>query len=103
MSKSFSFYFLSLVAKGPFAFCLLPFAFLIASCSMNPDMQTAGEKYVQGEWQQDSVPAQKRLVAYSLYDLKFSCDSFFMKISSYSKVNYGSDTCMNSGHWAEYI
>jgi hypothetical protein len=26
-----------------------------------------------------------------------------MKISSFSKVNYGADNCMNSGHWAEYI
>jgi hypothetical protein len=103
MSKPFSFCFLSFIAKQPFAFYLLPFAFLIASCSLNPDVQKPGEKYVQGEWRQDSVPAQKRLVAYSLYDLKFSCDSFFMKVSSYSKVNYGSDTCMNKGHWAEYI
>ncbi|MGN8067857.1 fumarate hydratase [Mucilaginibacter sp. 22184] len=102
MSKPFSFYFLRF-SKAPFAFCLLPFALFISSCTMNPDKQKPGEKYVQGEWRQDSVPAQKRLVSYSLYDLKFSCDSFFVKISSYSKVNYGADSCMSSGHWAEYI
>lgn len=82
---------------------LLPFAFYLSACTMNPNLQKPGVKYLQGEWQQDSVPAQKRLVTYSLYDLKFSCDSFLMKISTVSKVNYGADTCMNSGHWSEYI
>ena len=104
MQKTFRLLPLSFNLKS--AFRLLPFAFyllFISSCTMNPDLQKPGEKYIQGEWLQDSVPAQKRLVAYSLYTLKFSCDSFFVKISSYSKVNYGSDTCMNSGHWAEYI
>jgi hypothetical protein len=92
--------------QRPFAFYLLPFILLIVfslmACSRNPNMQTPGESYLQGEWQQDSVPGQKQLVTYSLYHLKFSCDSFFMAIKSYSKINTGPDTCMNSGHWAEY-
>jgi len=65
-------------------------------------MQTQGEGYLQGEWQQDSIAKQKQLVTYSLYHLKFSCDSFFVSISSFSKVNTGPDSCMNSGHWTEY-
>ena len=65
-------------------------------------MQTPGESYLQGEWQQDSVAGQKRLLSYSLYHFKFSCDSFFVAIKSYSKVNTGPDTCMRSGRWAEY-
>ncbi|HEY4326001.1 MAG TPA: fumarate hydratase [Mucilaginibacter sp.] len=94
-----------------FTFGLSPLTFLMAfsfmllafsSCTRNPNMQTPGEGYLQGEWQQDSVPGQKALVTYSLYHFKFSCDSFFMAIKSYSKVNSGADTCMNSGHWAEY-
>jgi hypothetical protein len=87
------------------AFRLSPFAFglIIASCTMNPDKQTPGEGYLQGEWKQDSVPAQKSLVTYSLYDIKFSCDSFLLKISTVSKVNYGADTCMSKGHWDEYV
>src|SRR5471030_2433952 len=88
---------------SPFAFYLLPFALILASCSMNPNMQTKGESFLQGEWQQDSVAGQKQLITYSLYHLKFSCDSFFMSIKSFSKVNTGADTCMNSGHWAEYV
>ncbi|MDB5029737.1 MAG: hypothetical protein JWP71_458, partial [Mucilaginibacter sp.] len=27
----------------------------------------------------------------------------FMQISSFSKVNSGADSCMNAGHWTEYI
>jgi hypothetical protein len=87
----------------PFTFYLLAFALLMASsCTTNPNTQTPGEGYLQGEWQQDSVPRQKALVTYSLYHLTFSCDSFFMAIKSFSKVNTGADSCMNSGHWAEY-
>jgi hypothetical protein len=88
----------------PFAFYLPAFCFLLSafSCRLNPNMQTPGEGYLQGEWQQDSVPKQKLLVTYSIYHLKFSCDSFFVVINSFSKVNTGADTCMNSGHWAEY-
>ena len=66
-------------------------------------MQGKGEAYLQGIWQQDSVPHQKQLLSYSLYNLTFSCDSFFMKINSYSKVNTGADSCMSSGHWTEYV
>ncbi len=83
----------------PFAFSLLAFSF---GCRLNPNMQTPGEGYLQGEWQQDSVTKQTQLLSYSLYHLKFSCDSFFVTIRSFSKVNTGADTCMNSGHWTEY-
>ncbi|MET3611213.1 fumarate hydratase [Mucilaginibacter rubeus] len=88
------------------AFCLIAFSFMLSafsSCSRNPDMQEPGDSKLQGEWKQDSVPAQKSLVTYSLYDIKFSCDSFLLKISTVSKVNYGADTCMSKGHWDEYV
>ena len=107
LNKAFCFAPFAFSSKKPFAFHLLPFTFLLSalsltSCHLNPNMQTPGESYLQGEWQQDSVPGQKKLVSYSLYHLKFSCDSFFMAINSFSKVNNGPDTCMNSGHWVEY-
>ena len=66
-------------------------------------MQTPGEGYLQGEWQQDSVAGQKALLNYSLYHLKFTCDSFYFDIKSFSKVNNGPDTCMRSGHWIEHV
>ncbi|MGZ3925375.1 MAG: fumarate hydratase [Mucilaginibacter sp.] len=89
-----------------FSFRLLPFALLFVfcfGCKSNPDLQGRGEGYLQGEWQQDSVPKQKQLLEYSLYHFTFSCDSFFVQIKSSSKVNNGADSCMNSGHWSEYI
>ena len=86
---------------------LLLFILLVASgfesCNFNPNMQTPGEGYLQGEWQQDTIVGQKQLVNYSLYHLKFSCDSFFVSIKSFSKINTGSDTCMRTGNWAEYV
>lgn len=89
-----------------FAFYLLSFALMAAlgfSCTPNADLQGKGETYLQGEWQQDSVPAQKKLVEYSLYNIRFNCDSFFMQINSFSKANNGPDTCERSGHWVEYV
>src|ERR1700748_954308 len=92
--------------KLPFGFRFSAFtlimAFFISSCSMNPDTQKPGEAALQGEWQQDTVPMQKQLLTYSLYHFRFSCDSFFVSIKTFSKVNYGTDTCMKSGHWVEY-
>jgi len=93
--------------QKPFGFRLLPFALLLifwlTSCHVNPNTQKPGEVYLQGEWQQDSIPGQNKLVSYSLYHLKFSCDSFFVSIKSFSKVNTGADSCMRSGQWTEYV
>jgi hypothetical protein len=85
-----------------FAFFLLAFAFLMASCHFNPSVQGNGVNYLQGEWKQDSVHNGQQLVGYSLYHFTFNCDSFFVRMENFSKVNYGADTCMKSGHWFEY-
>jgi hypothetical protein len=97
--------------QRPFPFRLLTFAsigfllyaFSLSSCSRNASFQGKGEASLQGEWRQDSVPVEKKLTEYSLYDLKFSCDSFFIRINTFSKVNNGADTCTRSGHWTEYV
>ena len=65
-------------------------------------LQGKGEAIVQGEWKQDTLALQKKLVTYSLYNFKFNCDSFFVQIKTYSKVNNGADTCTNHNRWAEY-
>jgi hypothetical protein len=75
----------------------------LSSCWRNPNFQGRGENYIQGEWKQDSVSMQKQLLSYSLYQYKFDCDSVFVTIHSFSKVNTGADTCMNKGTWMEYI
>lgn len=86
-------------------FTLAAFGFLLvalSSCSFNPNYQGKGSDFLQGEWKQDSVERQKVLVSYALHQFRFSCDSFYVQIASVSKVNYGADTCMNSGRWTEY-
>ena len=85
-----------------FTFLLLAFT-LITGCSLNPNLQGKGEAYLQGQWKQDSIPMQKQLLSYSLYDFKFSCDSVYATIRSFSKVNNGYDTCMNRGSWTEFV
>lgn len=102
-------------SKKPFAFRLqiaigTAFTFMVmlgavllsSGCWFNANVQTPGQVYLQGEWQQDSVTNQKQLLSYSLYSVKFSCDSFYMTIHSFSKVNNGADTCTRSGEWREY-
>jgi hypothetical protein len=87
-----------------FAFYLLAFSFFsLTACSPNANLQGRGENYLQGEWKQDSVPKQKQLLSYSLYQFKFTCDSVYMELNEYSKVNTGMDSCMLGGHWKEYI
>lgn len=99
MQKPIVFRLLSIV----FSFLLLTSCLLLlSSCRFNPNYQGKGSDFLQGQWKQDSVERQKLLVSYSLYNFRFACDSFYVSIASVSKVNYGSDTCMNRGHWDEY-
>ena len=86
-----------------FAFYFIAFLFLLqTACTFNPSTQTRGADYLQGEWVQDTSALQKKMVNYSLYRLKFSCDSFFVSIKTYSKVNPGADTCIKGGSYTEY-
>jgi hypothetical protein len=101
MQKPFSFRLLPFTSK--IVLCFMLYAFGLTSCKPNPNMQGKGEVYLQGEWRQDSVPNERQLLQYSIYHFKFSCDSFFVQINSFSKVNNGADTCMRSGHWSEYV
>jgi len=94
MRKAFAVY--------PSAFTFLLLAFGLSSCWLNPDTQKPGVKELQGEWQQEVSPVQKQLLTYSLYHFRFSCDSFFVSIKTFSKVNYGADSCMKNGQWTEY-
>jgi hypothetical protein len=83
-------------------FILYSVAFTLAACSSNPNLQTRGADYIQGEWQQEQNSVNSKLINYTLYHFKFSCDSFYVSMQTHSKVNYGPDTCMNSGRWTEY-
>jgi hypothetical protein len=112
---SFSFGLFAFRTSGySFTFHLSPFTLIAAlcfvlstlgltSCSLNPSLQGKGETYIQGQWQQDSTGLQQKLVTAEQYHMKFDCDSFYVSIHSYSKINYANDSCMRSGKWVEYL
>lgn len=83
----------------PFAFFLI-FAFF--SCSRLPNVQGKGEKFLQGIWNQDSIAHANQLLNYTQHHFKITCDSFYVDLTTYSKVNYYEDSCFNKGVWKEY-
>jgi len=83
----------------PFAFCLLMFSI---SCTRLPNVQGKGEALLQGVWNQDSVANADELLNYTQHRFKISCDSFYVDLTTYSKVNYYEESCFNKGVWKEY-
>lgn len=73
-----------------------------ASCRRLPDVQGKGEAFLQGVWNQDSVTNADKLLNYTQHKFKFTCDSFYVDLTTHSKVNYYSDSCFNGGIWKEY-
>jgi hypothetical protein len=72
------------------------------SCSRLPNVQGKGEASLQGVWSQDSVANADQLLNYTQHRFKISCDSFYVDLTTHSKVNYYSDSCFNKGVWKEY-
>ena len=69
---------------------------------MNPNMQGYGSTFLQGEWQEDSVLYQDKLLEYTKHRFTFTCDSFYAHLDTYAKVNRHADSCYNGGHIQEY-
>lgn len=65
-------------------------------------MQGEGEPYLQGVWVQDTAFHQDKLLTYSLYKLKFTCDSVYITMKTFSKVKNVVDSCYGNGQWDEY-
>ncbi|RZK52548.1 MAG: fumarate hydratase, partial [Pedobacter sp.] len=80
-------------------FSLLAFAL---SCTRLPNVQGKGEALLQGVWNQDSIANSSKLLTYTQHHFKISCDSFYVDLTTFSKVNYYSDSCFNKGVWKEY-
>lgn len=82
---------------------LLTFSFLLLlACSRLPNVQGRGEAVLQGVWNQDSVTNAEQLLNYTAHKFKFSCDSFYVDLTTHSKVNYYEEACYNKGVWKEY-
>lgn len=76
--------------------------FFCTACKFNPNIQGEGEAFLQGVWLQETTPHQDRLLTYSLYKLKFTCDSVFITVKTFSKVKKVVDSCYANGQWEEY-
>ncbi len=85
----------------PFTYCIfLLLAF--GACTRLPNVQGNGEVALQGIWNQDSVANAEQLLNYTQHKFKFSCDSFYVDLTTHSKVNYYEEACFNKGIWNEY-
>ncbi len=78
------------------------FLFLCVSCTRLPNVQGKGEALLQGVWNQDSIADADQLLNYTQHHFKISCDSFYVDLTTYSKVNYYEDSCFNKGIWKEH-
>lgn len=76
--------------------------FAVSACKRLPDVQGKGALFFQGIWSQDSIASSKGLLSFTKHRFKISCDSFYVDLTTHSKVNYYSDSCFNNGIWKEY-
>ncbi|MFN8406811.1 MAG: fumarate hydratase [Sphingobacteriaceae bacterium] len=75
----------------------------MSSCKFNSNIQGHGVDYLQGVWVEDHAGYQIQRLEYTLHTFKFTCDSFYLKLDTYAKVNRYFDHCFNQGHWTEYV
>lgn len=85
---------------------LLPAAFLcilfLAACKFNPNVQGSGASLLQGIWTEQTQPYQDSLLQYTRSDFTFTCDSFYVELTTHARVNYYDKSCFNNGVWKEY-
>ena len=72
------------------------------SCSRLPNIQGEGDPLFQGVWEQSLNPDSTSRLSTAKHGLKFTCDSFYLSLTTYSKVNYYPEECFNDGVWKEY-
>jgi hypothetical protein len=82
---------------------LLLFVFgLLTACSFNQVIKSGGEAFLQGSWNEDSIANKSQLVNYEQNQFTFKCDSFYLQINSFSKVNLQGGPCYDAKEWQEY-
>lgn len=83
-------------------FALVQVILVLTACRFNPNIQGEGADFIQGIWQQESSKLRDSLLEYTTYSFKFTCDSFYVTLSTRSKANYYDDSCFNNGNRKEY-
>lgn len=81
---------------------LILYTFTLYSCKFNPNMQGKGRKDLQGIWEEGMVAYQDERLQYSKHQFQFRCDSVYVTVKTYAKVNTYPDSCFNNGSWTEY-
>ncbi len=87
---------------GFYLVLMVPCILLFTSCRRLPDVQGKGSDFMQGVWVQDSVRDAEKLLNNTHHQFKITCDSFYVDLTTYSKVNYYADSCFQNGIWKEY-
>jgi len=90
------------MVKSANVFFFVIFLITLASCKFNPNLQSKGTESIQGIWKEDSVDFQRERLQYSRHNFRFSCDSVYLTIKTFAKVNAYPDSCFNNGSWIEY-
>jgi len=83
-------------------YLLIVCVFLLCACSFNKEKQSTGIDFLQGTWHEDSVMNKEALVSYQQYQFSFNCDSFYLKVATFSKVNLEGGPCFDKKHWEEF-
>jgi hypothetical protein len=82
--------------------CFALLAVLLASCRFNPDVQGRGSDALQGEWTEQPLPFRDSLLSVTAHTFRFTCDSFYVTLTTAAKVSYYPDSCYKNGKWTEY-
>lgn len=90
------------MVKSPLIFFFVLLILASTSCKFNPNLQGKGKESIQGIWEEEHVEFQNERLQYSSHQFRFSCDSVYLKINTFAKVNIYSDSCFNKGSWTEY-
>lgn len=85
-------------------YLILSFLLLItfSGCRFNPNIQGEGNPDIQGEWDEREVLLENERLQFSKHHFKFTCDSVYLTIETFAKVNTYPDSCFNNGRWKEY-
>ena len=75
---------------------------LFMACRFNPNYQGKGSNRVQGQWEEVPPSYKNELLQYIQHQFRFTCDSFYVKLSTTAKNNVYADSCFNNGNWEEY-
>nr|WP_294900806.1 hypothetical protein [uncultured Pedobacter sp.] len=76
--------------------------FFLAACKFNKVEKSTGEAFLQGKWIEDSLENESQLISYQRFNFTFTCDSFYVIISNFSKADLQGGPCYDKGQWKEY-